>query len=93
VRGEGRDEGALPLGSGNRPPLSSRHRRAGLFWIKDFDPNVVERRLATYSNASLEVEQAFRLAKLKWLFSIPLRDDDFIAITKMYKGAQTQQLC
>jgi hypothetical protein len=47
----------------------------------------VERHLATYDNAD-EPEQRFRIARLKRLFSIALGNDDYIAMTKIYKGAQ-----
>jgi len=60
----------------------------GLFWIKDFDRGIVERQLVTYDNADFDPEQRFRIARLKWLFSIALNNDDYIAMTKIYKGAQ-----
>ena len=60
----------------------------GLFWIKDFDRGVVERRLATYDNSALEPQQRIRVARLKWLFAIPFNNADFIAMTQIYMGAQ-----
>jgi hypothetical protein len=60
----------------------------GLFWIKDFDRMIVERNLATYRNVELDPEQRFRIARLKWLFKVSLDDNDFVAMTKIWKGAQ-----
>jgi hypothetical protein len=60
----------------------------GLFWIKDFDRGIVQTRLALYETSDLDPEHRFRIARLKRLFGIPLSDRDFIALTKIWKGAQ-----
>ena len=60
----------------------------GLFWIKEFDPKLVERCLATYDSADFEPEERFRVVRLKRLFALPLNADDYVEMTKMYKGAE-----
>jgi hypothetical protein len=60
----------------------------GLFWIKEFDKNLVERHLATYESANLEREQRFKIVILKYLFALPINNDDCLAMLKIYRGAQ-----
>ena len=60
----------------------------GLFWIKDFDRAIVQTQLAFYESADLDPEPRFRIARLKRLFGVPLSEGDFIALTKIWKGAQ-----
>jgi hypothetical protein len=59
----------------------------GLFWIKDFDRRLVERCLASYRNFDFDPEQRLRIMRLKSLFSVPFDNNDYLALTKMWKGA------
>ncbi len=59
----------------------------GLFWIKDFDTNLVEQQLTKYENIELGPEQRYSVLFLRTFFGLEVRAEDFSALLRIYKIA------